>query len=199
LWVVVGLGNPGRRYAGTRHNVGFSVVQRLARRWGVNLRRKKYAAKVAEVVRNEERLVLAQPQTYMNLSGTAVRAILKGYRIGPENIVVVYDDIDIPLGQIRVRKEGSGGTHNGMRSVIGELGTDAFARIRVGIGPLSDKEEATRFVLMPFAEEEGRILKKSLAKAAEALDMIIAGRIDQAMNEFNKKEKGPAGREKGTA
>jgi peptidyl-tRNA hydrolase, PTH1 family len=199
LWAVIGLGNPGRRYAKTRHNVGFFFVQGLARRWDVKLKKRKFGARIAEVERDEDTLVLAQPQTYMNQSGVAVMAILKGYRIGPENIVVVYDDIDIPLGQIRVRKEGSAGTHKGMRSVIEEIGTRAFARIRVGIGPVSEEEDATRFVLTPFAEEESRIFKKSLAKAGEAVDMIIAGRIDQAMNEFNQKEKGPAGREEGTA
>jgi len=199
LWAVIGLGNPGRRYAKTRHNAGFSFIHGLARRWEVKLKKRKFGARIAEVKRDEGRLVLAQPQTYMNQSGAAVREILKGYRIGPENIVVVYDDIDIPLGQIRVRKEGSAGTHKGVRSVIEEIGTRAFARIRVGIGPLAEKEEATRFVLSPFAEEEGRIFKKSLAKATEALDMIIAGRIDQAMNEFNQKEKGQAGQEEGTA
>ncbi len=199
MWAVIGLGNPGRRYAKTRHNVGFSFVQGLARRWDVKLKKRKFGARIAEVERDEDTLVLAQPQTYMNQSGVAVMAILKGYRIGPENIVVVYDDIDIPLGQIRVRKDGSAGTHKGMRSVIEEIGTRAFARIRVGIGPVSEEEEATRFVLSPFAEEESQIFKKSLAKAGEALDMIIAGRIDQAMNEFNQKEKGPSGREEGTA
>ncbi len=199
MWAVIGLGNPGRRYAKTRHNAGFSFVQGLARRWDVKLKKRKFGARIAEVKREADRLVLAQPQTYMNQSGMAVRAILEGYRIGPENIVVVYDDIDIPLGQIRVRKEGSAGTHKGMRSVIEEIGTRAFVRIRVGIGPRPEKEDATGFVLSPFAKEESGILKKSLAEAGEALDMIIAGRIDQAMNEFNTKENRPAGQEKGTA
>jgi peptidyl-tRNA hydrolase, PTH1 family len=187
LWVVVGLGNPGRRYAGTRHNVGFSVVQRLAGRWGVRLRRRKYAAKVAEVVRNEERLVLAQPQTYMNMSGVSVRQLADGYRVPPENVLIVADDLDIALGQIRVRKSGSGGTHNGLRSVVAEMGTPSIPRLRVGIGPLPVRRDAVEFVLSPFARRELPVLEEGLAKAEEALEMILDGRIDAAMNTFNQK------------
>lgn len=197
MWAVIGLGNPGRRYAGTRHNVGFIFVKNLARRWEVKLKKRKFAAKIAEVKRDKENLVLAQPQTYMNQSGLAVRQILEGYAITPENIVVVYDDLDIPLGQIRVRKEGSAGTHKGMRSIIQEIGTQNFPRIRVGIGPAADREDATRFVLASFAKEEIPTLERSLAKAQEALEMILAGRIETAMNEFNQKEKGPGNQEEG--
>jgi PTH1 family peptidyl-tRNA hydrolase len=183
----VGLGNPGRRYAGTRHNVGFTVVQRLARRWGATLRQRKYAAKVAEVMRNEERLVLAQPQTYMNMSGVAVKQIAGGYRIPPEHIVVVTDDLDIQLGQIRVRKGGSSGTHKGLRSVVAEMGTPSFPRLRVGIGPLAERGDAVEFVLSPFSREERPIVEEALVKAEEALEMILDGRIEAAMNTFNKR------------
>jgi PTH1 family peptidyl-tRNA hydrolase len=199
LWAIIGLGNPGRRYAETRHNAGYSFVKKLARRWDARLKKRKYSSKIAEVERDDETLVLAQPQTYMNESGLAVVEMLEGYRIGPENIVVVYDDLDIPLGQIRVRKEGSAGTHKGLRSIINEVGTRAFPRIRVGIGPMVEPGDATKFVLSPFAREEIPILERSLAKAQEALEMILAGRIDKAMNEFNQREKEPAAKEKGTA
>lgn len=197
MWAVIGLGNPGRRYAQTRHNVGFAFVKKLARHWEVRLKKRKFSAKIAELRRNEEKLVLAQPQTYMNQSGLAVLQILDGYEIKPENIVVVYDDLDIPLGQIRVRKEGSSGTHKGMSSVIQEIGTQSFPRIRIGIGPVADREEATRYVLAPFAKKEIPILERSLAKAKEALEMILAGRIEAAMNEFNQKEKGPGSQAEG--
>lgn len=186
MWAVVGLGNPGRRYAGTRHNVGFSVVERLAGRWGVRLRRKDLA-KVAEVTRAEERLVLAQPQTYMNLSGAAVRRIADRYRVPAGRIVVVTDDLDIPLGQIRVRKGGSAGTHNGLRSVVAEMGTTSIPRLRVGIGPLAEGEEATEFVLSPFSRRERPAVEEALAKAEEALEMILDGRIEAAMNAFNRR------------
>jgi len=187
LWVVVGLGNPGRCYTGTRHNIGFSVVQRLARRWDVKLRRRKFAAKIAEVMRNEERLVLAQPQTYMNMSGVAVRQIAEAYRVPPRSILIVSDDLDIPLGQIRVRKGGSAGTHKGLRSVVAEMGTPSIPRLRVGIGPLAGRGDAVEFVLSPFSREELPVVEEALDKAEEALVMILDGGIEAAMNRFNQK------------
>lgn len=187
MWVVVGLGNPGREYAGTRHNAGFLFVKRLARRWGVEVKKKKHSAKVAEITRSGERLVLALPQTYMNLSGTAVRELLAGYRAAPESAVVVYDDLDLALGQIRVRKTGRPGSHKGLRSIVAEVGTTDFPRIRLGIGPLAERADAVRYVLSPFDREERVQLEGALARAEEALEMIIGGRIDQAMNEFNRK------------
>jgi PTH1 family peptidyl-tRNA hydrolase len=138
---------------------------------------------------NEDKLILAQPQTYMNQSGLAVREIAQGYQLAPRDIIIVYDDLDIPLGQIRVRREGSGGGHHGLRSVIEELGTESLPRIRVGIGPLAGREEATRFVLAPFGEEEIPLLERGLDKAGRALAMILEGRIDEAMNRFNKKDR----------
>lgn len=187
MWVVVGLGNPGRRYTGTRHNVGFLLVQRLARRWGANFRKRKYGAKVAELVRNDDGLVLAQPQTYMNRSGRTVKQIMKGYGISPQNLVVVYDDLDIPIGQIRVRKEGRPGSHKGMISVVSAIGTPAFPRLRVGIGPHPEYEDATEFVLSPFSRMERPALEDALVRAEQALEMVLDGRIDAAMNAFNQK------------
>jgi PTH1 family peptidyl-tRNA hydrolase len=187
LWIVVGLGNPGREYAGTRHNAGFLFIKRLARRWEVEVKKKKFSARVAEVRKGGERLVLALPLTYMNESGVAVRELLAGYQAAPENVVVVYDDLDIPLGQIRVRKAGSPGTHKGLRSLVAEIGTTAFPRIRLGIGPLAERADAVRFVLSPFARDEREVLDGALAKAQDALEMILDGRIDQAMNMVNQK------------
>ena len=187
MWAVIGLGNPGRRYIGTRHNAGFVFIQRLARRWGCRLGRKKFSAKIAEARRGKGSLILAQPQTFMNLSGVAVKQIMDGYRIGPEHIIVVYDDLDIPLGQIRVRKAGSAGTHKGLRSVIGATGTSSFLRLRVGIGPLPEGEEATGYVLAPFTAQERPLLESGLASAEEALGLVLDGLVDEAMNTFNKK------------
>jgi peptidyl-tRNA hydrolase, PTH1 family len=187
LWIVVGLGNPGREYAGTRHNAGFLFIKRLARRWDVEVKKRKYSARVAEVRRGGDRLVLALPQTYMNLSGVAVKELLAAYQAPPESAVVVYDDLDIALGQIRVRKDGSPGTHKGLGSVVAEVGSAAFPRIRVGIGPLAERADAVRFVLAPFSRDERAVLDGALTRAEEALEMIVDGRIDQAMNAFNKK------------
>ncbi len=189
MWIVIGLGNPGRRYARTRHNAGFIFVDRLARNWGVRLREKKYSAKVAEARRNDERLVLAQPQTYMNLSGRAVMKLLDGYKTTPKDIIVVYDDLDVLLGQIRVRKEGSPGTHKGMRSICETIRTQSFPRLRIGIGPLAEGEDATDFVLAPFRRDERSLFEESLARAEEALSLVLEGRIDTAMNMFNRRGK----------
>jgi PTH1 family peptidyl-tRNA hydrolase len=142
---------------------------------------------VPEAMRNKERLVLAQPETYMNLSGTAVKQIVDGYRITPRDLVVVYDDLDIPIGQIRMRKEGRPGSHNGMRSIVSEIGTSAFPRLRVGIGPHPEGNDAAEFVLSPFTREELRVLEDALAMAEEAVEMVVDGRIDAAMNVFNQK------------
>lgn len=188
MWAIIGLGNPGRFYLRTRHNVGYSFIKRVAEERGVKLKRRKLRARVAEIKRGGEDLVLVQPTTYMNQSGLAVRDILEKYRVRSEQMLIVYDDLDIPLGQIRVRKEGSAGSHKGMRSVIEELGTQVFPRIRIGVGPLADRAKAVRFVLSPFAAEEWPKLEEGLNKAREALNLILEGRIEQAMSMFNQRE-----------
>ena len=191
MWAVIGLGNPGRRYARTRHNVGFIFVRGMADRRGVRIKRRKYMARIAEIKMNDETLFLAQPQTYMNRSGLAVRKIVQGYKLAPRDLIIVYDDLDIPLGQIRVRREGSAGSHRGLSSVIEELETQSFPRIRVGIGPLADREKAVRFVLAPFGSEEIPLLEKGLDKAGKALAMILDGRVEAAMSAFNQKDRQP--------
>jgi peptidyl-tRNA hydrolase, PTH1 family len=192
LWLVVGLGNPGEEYEGTRHNAGVMLVERAARAWGVTLKGRAFRARAAVVRRDPEDVLLACPRTYMNLSGLAVRALLAGRDIGPGRLVVVYDDLDIPLGEIRVRKKGRPGTHKGMISVVNEIGTSDFARIRIGIGPLPGRREASDFVLAPFKRNERRELERSLADAAEALEMVLDGGIEKAMTRFNRRDPGPA-------
>lgn len=190
MWAVVGLGNPGRRYAQTRHNVGFLFIRQVARNWKVRVKKRRFQAKIAEVERAQGRILLAMPQTFMNLSGQAVKRIVGGRKIELENLVVVYDDLDIPLGDIRVRKEGSAGTHKGMTSVIQELGSGRFPRIRVGIGPLPAEGDAAEYVLSPLTPGERRLIDQTLLLAEEALGMILEGQIDEAMNRFNQKGQG---------
>jgi PTH1 family peptidyl-tRNA hydrolase len=187
LWALVGLGNPGKEYAETRHNAGFTFVKRVARDWGLEIRKKKFLAKTAETRRDGEIVLLALPQTYMNRSGHSVREMLDFYRLGTERLLVVTDDLDIPLGEIRVRKEGGAGTHNGMRSIVEWIETTAFPRIRVGIGPLPPDRDPADFVLSRFSPEESKKLSGGLTSAREALDMILADGIDRAMNSFNKR------------
>ena len=189
MWAVVGLGNPGRRYAGTRHNVGFICIKRLAKAWNIRLRKKIFHSKAVQVERKGERVLLALPLTYMNNSGLAVKEILKGRGVKPEHFIVVYDDLDIPLGEIRIRKKGGPGTHRGMSSIVQEIGTTEFPRIRIGIGPLSPDEDATEYVLSPFNREEDPHLDKGLKKAQEALEMVLSGGVEKAMNLYNQREK----------
>ena len=185
MWLVVGLGNPGDEYAATRHNAGFMLVERMARAWGVPLRGRLFRARTGVAHRGEEDVLLVLPKTYMNRSGLAARAAMAGKGIPPERLVVVYDDLDIPLGEIRIRKKGRPGTHKGMISVAGETRTDEFPRIRVGIGPLPGGRDAADFVLEPFKRDERPSLEESLEAAGEALEMILDGEIDRAMTRFN--------------
>jgi PTH1 family peptidyl-tRNA hydrolase len=187
LWLVVGLGNPGEEYAATRHNAGFLLVERVARARGVELRGRAFKARTAVVRGGEDEVLLALPRTFMNRSGMAVREILAKKGIPPERMVVVYDDLDIPLGEIRVRKRGSPGTHKGMISIVDAIGTREFPRLRIGIGPLPGGREAADYVLAPFGRNERLLLDGSLDEAAEALDMILAGGTDRAMSRFNRR------------
>lgn len=187
MWVVVGLGNPGRRYAGTRHNAGFAFIKRIAKEWKVKLRKKRYFSKVVEIKKENERVLLATPHTYMNKSGLAVKNILEVRGIKPERLIVVFDDLDIPLGEIRIRKRGGPGTHKGMNSIVQEIQTTEYPRIRVGIGPLEPDEDAVNYVLSPFDKSEEPLLEEGLKKAQEALEMILSGNVEEAMNIYNKR------------
>lgn len=193
MWAVVGLGNPGRRYSGTRHNVGFTFVRRVAKAWETKLRKRRFSSKIAEVEKENEKIMLVLPQTYMNNSGVAVKRIMEGRNIQSEQLLVVYDDLDIPLGEIRVRKRGSSGTHKGMRSIVQEIETTQFPRMRIGIGPLPAGEDAVEYVLSCFDETEGVLLEESLKSAREALEMILDGRVEAAMNMYNQRGKATAG------
>lgn len=187
MWLVVGLGNPGEEYADTRHNAGFLLVRRAARARGVELRGRAFKARTAVARGGDEDVLLALPQTYMNRSGVSVREILAGRDIPPGRLVVAYDDLDIPLGEIRVRAKGSPGTHKGMKSIVDEIRTRDFARIRIGIGPLPAGRDAADYVLEPFGRKERADLEQSLDEAEAALELILAGETDQAMTRFNRR------------
>lgn len=191
MWLVVGLGNPGDEYAATRHNAGFMLVDRAARAWGVELRGRLFKSRTGLARRGVEDVLLVEPKTFMNRSGAAVRAALEGKGAGPDRLIVIYDDLDIPLGEIRVRKSGRPGTHKGMISIAGELGTDGFGRIRIGIGPLPAGRDAADFVLEPFRRAERADLERGLEQAAEALDLVLDGAIDRAMTRFNHRVGNP--------
>jgi PTH1 family peptidyl-tRNA hydrolase len=186
VWVVIGLGNPGRQYAESRHNAGFMVVKRLWKRWRFPEWKKKFRAKLSSGFRGEEEVFLVMPQTYMNRSGEAVALLVSFFKLPPDHLLVIYDDLDLPLGSLRIRRAGGPGTHRGMQSVVETLGREDFPRIRIGIGPLPEEAEAAQFVLEPFTPQEKEKLRPCLEAACEATEMILDGAIDQAMNLYNR-------------
>jgi len=179
---VVGLGNPGNQYKGTRHNVGFEVVDELAKRWGVSLKKWKSSADIA-VVRSRD-VVLVEPRTFMNNSGEAVAAVMAFYRIVPENVLVVVDEVQLPLGKLRLRRAGSAGGHNGLKSVIGNVG-DGFPRLRIGVGRGDQQWDLADHVLARFTADERPAIAAAVTRGADAVEMFIESGIEAAMNRFN--------------
>jgi len=184
--IVAGLGNPGRRYLNTRHNVGFRVVDELAKRYRVAFRKgwraKSYSCKIDA---GEDLALLVKPQTYMNRSGTVVCPLMRRKGIGPQDLIAVVDDVDLPCGRVRVRSQGGAGGHKGLRSIIQQLGTNEFARVRVGIGRAEPKEKMVDFVLSDFTTAERDVIEAAVSRAADAVLSIISTGADTAMNEFN--------------
>jgi PTH1 family peptidyl-tRNA hydrolase len=187
LWIIVGLGNPGKKYATSRHNAGFVLIQRLADKHNAKLKKRKYSAKASQVDLANGPALLVKPWTYMNRSGVAVNGLIEGAGVSLDRLLVVYDDLDIPLGEIRIRKRGGPGTHNGMASIVQEIDSTEFPRIRIGIGPLPPGVDATEFVLGDFRKEENPILEDCLITAEKAVDLIMMSGVDEAMNKFNSK------------
>lgn len=185
--LIVGLGNPGARYAQTRHNVGFQLLNRLAERWRAGWKlEKKFQASLAQAEWQGQTLLLVQPQTFMNSSGEAVGPVANFYRVPLARMLVAVDDADLPLGEIRLRARGSSGGHHGLESVEQHVGSQAFARLRIGIGRTADgRREITDYVLAPFAEAEAPVLEAVLAAAAAQVECWVADGLEKAMNRFN--------------
>jgi len=193
--LVVGLGNPGRRYASSPHNIGFMVVDRLAAREGIRLRRREAQALVGEGFICGHRALLAKPQTFMNLSGTAVEALLARHALAPASLVVVYDDHDLPWTALRIRSQGSAGGHHGMASIMARLGAGPFVRVRVGINPGEGRAEP-EFLLKPLGREQEKDLAELLDYAAQAVAAIISEGAAKAMTKFNRRAQGKPAEEK---
>lgn len=183
--IIVGLGNPGREYAQTRHNIGFMVVDRLAHLAGAPSWKRRFQAELCELVIEGERVVLVKPQTYMNLSGHAVRQVVQWYRVPLSNLLVIFDDLDLPFGALRLRARGSAGGHRGLASIIEQLGTQEIPRLRIGIG--RGPGEATAHVLSRFTSEEAQRLPLIIDRAVEAVRLWITAGITVAMNEINRR------------
>lgn len=190
MYIIVGLGNPGKKYENTRHNMGFQAIDRMAEEYGISVDKIKFKALVGEGRIAGQRVVLVKPQTYMNLSGQSVQEIMHFYKEDIENLIVIYDDLDIPAGKIRVRKKGSAGTHNGMRNIVQMLAEDGFPRIRVGIGG-EKKGDLIDFVIGGVSKSEMELLKEGVVQASKAAAAIVEKGIEKAMNEYNIKEKKP--------
>ncbi len=188
MYLIVGLGNPGKEYAGTRHNVGFDTIDFLAYKNNVKLDKLKFNAVFGEYNIKGEKVILFKPVTYMNLSGNAVIEAVRYYKIPIENIIVIYDDIDIPLGSLRIRPHGSSGTHNGMKSLLYQLQTENFKRIRIGIGKSKNSNISLGdYVLMRFDSEERAIINETIQNAGLAAEDIISHGLEFAMNNYNKR------------
>ncbi len=188
MLVIAGLGNPGRKYENTKHNMGFLVMDAFAEKNGIKIRKIKHKALVGEGIVAGKKILLVKPQTYMNLSGESLREVVQYYDIEPEELMVVYDDVDIPMGSIRMRKKGSAGSHNGMKSIIYQLQFDDFPRLRVGIGK-EKKGDMVDFVLTGFSKEESAKIREAIETSVSALECWIERGIDIAMNEYNPKKK----------
>ena len=189
--LVVGLGNPGKAYAQNRHNIGFQCLNHFARLHSIRLDQRQCRARVGIGKANGEKLLLARPGTFMNLSGNSVACLLRKHKIPLSDLLVIYDDLDLPLGKIRLRQSGSSGGHKGMNSIISALGSEAFPRIKVGIGrPQTDRQSLSEdaivnYVLSDFSRQEEAIIKPAIAKVAEAVDCFLSEGIETAMSKFN--------------
>ncbi len=185
LALIVGLGNPGREYAGNRHNVGFQIADRWVAARELSFDKIMHHAIVARGRALNRRVFVAKPQTYMNESGRAVGALLKFYKVSPAQLLVIFDDLDLPFGALRLRAEGGAGGHNGMRSIIQHLGGNQFARLRVGIGRPPGRMDPAAYVLQDFRSEEAAELNGVYERAVQAIDLFVAAGITAAMNQFN--------------
>lgn len=187
MFVIVGLGNPGKAYTNTRHNVGFDTIDLLADRNNIKINKIKFKSVYGEGFINGEKILLVKPQTYMNNSGETVRDIVNFYKIEPSNVIVIVDDIDIEFGSVRIKKKGSAGSHNGLKSIIYLLGREDFPRIKIGIGKRKENQDLAEFVLSRFSKDERKVIEESILSSAEAVEVMLKSGIDTAMNEFNKK------------
>lgn len=185
MYLIVGLGNPEEGYSGTRHNMGFDTINKIAKLYNIELNKKKFKGVYGNGIIENEKVILLKPQTYMNLSGESIKECIDYYKIDLQNLIIIYDDIDIDKGIIKLRKQGGPGTHNGMKSVLECLGSEKFPRVRIGIGMPEDKNDLINYVIGYVPEEEKNTLDKGCEKAKEATIEIIKNGIDIAMNKFN--------------
>ena len=185
--IIAGLGHPGKEYENTKHNVGFLTIDILAEKYDIKVNKIKFKGLIGEGMIGTEKVILVKPQTYMNLSGQCIREIVAFYKLDMEDLVVIYDDIDLPMGNLRIRKKGSAGTHNGMRSIIYDLQDDGFPRVRVGIGG-ERKGDLANYVISGFSGDDRKLIEEAIVKAADAVTCLVEDGIDRAMVDYNTKK-----------
>ncbi|SHE42588.1 aminoacyl-tRNA hydrolase [Clostridium fallax] len=183
MYLIVGLGNPGKQYEGTRHNIGFDAIDYLANKYNIDINREKFKGVYGEGLIGTSKVILLKPTTYMNLSGESIREVVNFYKLEEEEIIVIYDDISLPVGKMRIRPKGSAGGHNGIKSIIGNIGSEVFPRIKIGVG--QPQHDLVSHVLGKFEVEDRKILEKVLPAVGDAVDCIIKKDVKNAMNEFN--------------
>ncbi|MEE1085860.1 MAG: aminoacyl-tRNA hydrolase [Schaedlerella sp.] len=190
MYIIAGLGNPSKEYEGTRHNAGFQVIDRIADKYNILVDVKKHRALVGKGMVAGQKVILVKPQTYMNLSGESIRSVLDFYKVDEENeLIIIYDDISLEPGQIRIRAKGSAGGHNGIKNIIHHLGGQVFPRIKVGVGEKPSKMDLADYVLGHFSKEEKEQMEEGYEHAVHALELMLTGEISAAMNEYNRKKK----------
>ena len=189
MYVIAGLGNPKKEYDNTRHNIGFDVIDAIADKYGIRVIERKHKALVGRGFIDGEKVVLVKPQTFMNLSGESLREVIDYYKVDPTSeLIVICDDISLDLGQLRIRKKGSAGGHNGLKNIILHLGTDGFQRIKMGVGGKPEGYDLADYVLGHFSAEEKKVMTESIAQAVEASVTMMKDGADAAMNRFNQKK-----------
>ncbi len=183
---IIGLGNPGKKYEKTRHNIGFMVIEELENRLSFGLNKHKFKCDYEIETFNGEKILFVRPQTFMNLSGEGVKPLLDYYKVEVDHVLVIYDDLDLPVGKIRLRQKGGHGGHNGIRSLIDHLGTKDFKRLRIGIGRPTDRTPVVNYVLQPFSQAERTDVEKAIQKAADACEAWFTKPFDEVINNFNR-------------
>lgn len=183
MFLIVGLGNPGEKYDDTRHNIGFKAIDNIAKKYNININREKFKGVYGDGIIQGEKVILLKPTTYMNLSGESIKEIINFYKIDIKDIIVIYDDISLDVGKLRIREKGSAGGHNGIKSIIANLGTDIFSRIKVGVG--QPKVDLVNHVLGKFSNDEKEVLSESLDVVVKAVNEALINDVTTAMNKFN--------------
>lgn len=187
--IIVGLGNPGMEYVGTRHNVGFETIDRISEAYDIPLRQQKLKGVYGQGIIHGEKVLLVKPMTYMNLSGECVGAVARFYKVQPKDVIVIYDDINLDVGQLRIREKGSAGGHNGIKSIISHLNSEEFPRIRIGVGMKRIGQDLVNHVLSHFSGEQLEAVAEGMENAVKAAELMVAGQTAKAMNTYNGKKK----------